>query len=270
MPSTSGRTRSPRAGLRILGIMAATIAQSTLEGRAVASSAVHSTAPSTKLVPVAARARAAHQQRSHRLGRPRAERPPRSRPAASPQRPRPPTKWSALAWPPFAADATVATQKGLEALFQEVSSHGTNGRELRAALARRLKRGAEIPGFGHVLYPKGDPRCTLILQLLERALPDDRRCHGILALIEQASELLGERPTLDVGLAAISHTFGLPTGSALSMFALGRSVGWLAHAIEQYEVSKTHPAQSTLHRTATGAIFRRIDSPSSTKESTDD
>ena len=28
---------------------------------------------------------------------------------------------------------------------------------------------------------------------------------------------------------------GLPPGSALALFLVGRTVGWIAHAIEQYE-----------------------------------
>jgi citrate synthase len=40
------------------------------------------------------------------------------------------------------------------------------------------------------------------------------------------------RPTLDLGLAAVSRALGLPQGAALGLFALGRSAGWIAHALE--------------------------------------
>ena len=38
---------------------------------------------------------------------------------------------------------------------------------------------------------------------------------------------------LDLALAAVGETFDLPRGAALSLFALGRTAGLIAHAIEQ-------------------------------------
>jgi citrate synthase len=31
---------------------------------------------------------------------------------------------------------------------------------------------------------------------------------------------------------------GLPRGAALALFALGRTAGWLAHALEQYQLGQ--------------------------------
>ncbi len=42
-------------------------------------------------------------------------------------------------------------------------------------------------------------------------------------------------PSIDVGLVAISRALGFPTGSATALFALGRTVGWVAHALEQQD-----------------------------------
>ena len=38
-----------------------------------------------------------------------------------------------------------------------------------------------------------------------------------------------------MGLVAISGALGLPRGGPVGLFALGRSAGWVAHALEQYE-----------------------------------
>ncbi len=54
-------------------------------------------------------------------------------------------------------------------------------------------------------------------------------------MVEEASELIGEYPTLDFGLVILSMALGLPAGGALAIFALGRTVGWIGHAIEQYQ-----------------------------------
>jgi len=42
-------------------------------------------------------------------------------------------------------------------------------------------------------------------------------------------------PSIDVGLVAVARALGLPVGTATALFAIGRTVGWVAHSIEQYE-----------------------------------
>ena len=49
------------------------------------------------------------------------------------------------------------------------------------------------------------------------------------------AELLRDRPNLDFGLAAITRAYRLPAHAPLVLFALGRTLGWIAHAIEAYE-----------------------------------
>jgi citrate synthase len=43
----------------------------------------------------------------------------------------------------------------------------------------------------------------------------------------------GEPATLDAGLVAVTAALGLPPGAASGLFALGRTAGWIAHALEQ-------------------------------------
>ncbi len=42
-------------------------------------------------------------------------------------------------------------------------------------------------------------------------------------------------PTVDVALAALTFCADMPPGSGEAVFALARSAGWIAHALEQYE-----------------------------------
>ena len=109
---------------------------------------------------------------------------------------------------------------------------------VRLALAQRLKRGEKIPGFGHQLYPDGDPRGAALLQLTSAAYPDSPAVVLSQALIEQVQSLIGEHPTIDFGLATLSAALELPPGSPLTLFALGRTIGWIGHAIEQYELDR--------------------------------
>ena len=53
-------------------------------------------------------------------------------------------------------------------------------------------------------------------------------------LAEAVLDRTGERPTLDLALATVARALGLPPGGAMALFAVGRTVGWIGHAIEQY------------------------------------
>jgi citrate synthase len=46
---------------------------------------------------------------------------------------------------------------------------------------------------------------------------------------------MGEYPTLDFGLAVLGRALQLPPGGAMALFAIGRAMGWIGHAIEQYQ-----------------------------------
>jgi citrate synthase len=107
------------------------------------------------------------------------------------------------------------------------------GDDPMAVMAGRLARGERLPGFGQPLYPEGDPRATAILAVLAQTIPETG------ALVAKASEtgqrLIGRRPNVDFALAAAAIGLGLPRSAALGLFVIGRTVGWIAHAIEQYE-----------------------------------
>ena len=101
------------------------------------------------------------------------------------------------------------------------------------ALRARLARGEELPGFGHPLYPEGDPRTP---PLLERARALGRRRRDVrtaLALVDAVALVGAGAPTLDIGLHALARALALPAGAGLVLFAVGRAAGWLAHAHEQ-------------------------------------
>jgi citrate synthase len=119
----------------------------------------------------------------------------------------------------------------VEAFMREVEDVGG----AREAISGRLRRGERIPGFGHSLYPGGDPRGAELLRLTSAAYPDSPAMALSSEVADEALELIGERPTVDFGLVTLARTLGLPPGGAVALFALGRTVGWIGHAIEQYE-----------------------------------
>lgn len=105
---------------------------------------------------------------------------------------------------------------------------------VRPAVVARLRRGEIIPGFGHRLYPKGDPRGRLLLRMVAEAFAGETAVSIVQELIEVMAEATGQLPTIDLGLAALAIAADLPDGAPLALFALGRTAGWLGQAIEQY------------------------------------
>jgi citrate synthase len=100
-------------------------------------------------------------------------------------------------------------------------------------IAIRWQRGDDLPGFGHALYPQGDPRAAEILTRLRASYPDTPAMQSLEAIIAASEEITGQRPNIDLMLAATCHANDLPATPALVLFAAGRLAGWLAHALEQ-------------------------------------
>ncbi len=141
--------------------------------------------------------------------------------------------------PPYdVVSAALATLKGSKhgGMTERVSSlfiETETPRRARSVLASRLRRGEPIAGFGHPLYPQGDPRAILLLQQAEES---ENRAELRLtrSLTKAGSDLLHEHPTVDFALVALARAYKLPRHAPLILFALGRTAGWIAHAMEQY------------------------------------
>src|SRR5215218_8198982 len=118
----------------------------------------------------------------------------------------------------------------VETFLQEVEAAGG----ARVVISGRLRRGECVPGFGHSLYPEGDPRGAGLLRLTAGAYPEGVAVALSATVAEEMLQVMGERPTVDFALATVARTLELPQGAAVALFALGRTVGWIVHAIEQY------------------------------------
>ncbi len=115
-----------------------------------------------------------------------------------------------------------ATTARVEALWDELGT-----RDIERKMRERLSRGDDLPGFGHSLYPDGDARAAYVLaRLLPRHPPWAR-------MIDAGTALVGQKPSMDLALVALRRHLRLPMGAAFGLFALGRSIGWIAHGLEQ-------------------------------------
>jgi citrate synthase len=97
-----------------------------------------------------------------------------------------------------------------------------------------LRRGEKIPGFGHFVYKAGDPRAVLLLTLIRRAAPQDPRLAVAQAVVTEARRRALPEPNIDFALAVLASVGGMIRGASEAVFAVARTAGWLAHAIEEY------------------------------------
>lgn len=114
----------------------------------------------------------------------------------------------------------------VQALFADVLRIGDD-----EVVGHYLSSGMRFAGFGHPIYPDGDPRTAVLLGLFE---PPE----AIARFIEKVVDLTGLQPTIDVALAALVAHLELPADAAFALFATARSVGLLAHSIEQLGVQQ--------------------------------
>ena len=101
------------------------------------------------------------------------------------------------------------------------------------AVAERLRLGEAVQGFGHRVYQSRDPRSIALRPFLEAGWPGD----AVLAAAREVAEIVTEHGTfanVDLMLGALVAAAGMVDGSAEAIFAVARTAGWLAHAIEEY------------------------------------
>jgi len=97
-----------------------------------------------------------------------------------------------------------------------------------------LRRGERIPGLGHFVYQTGDPRAMLLLELIRAAAPDSGRLAVAEAVLAEAGRRALPAPNIELALAVLASVAGMVPGAGEAVFAVARTAGWLAHALEEY------------------------------------
>ncbi|MER7003299.1 citrate/2-methylcitrate synthase [Dactylosporangium sp. NPDC000555] len=135
---------------------------------------------------------------------------------------------------------------GVESLFAEI------GAASRAsyAMGERLRRGERIPGFGHAVYRAGDARGAALLERVRRAVPDHPRLAVAEAMLDEARRTGLPAMNVDFALGLLTHLAGMPRGAGEAIFGIARTVGWLAHAMEEY----ARPTRLRLRAAYTGPL----------------
>ena len=97
-----------------------------------------------------------------------------------------------------------------------------------------LRRGERVPGFGHQVYRAGDPRGVLLLDLVRRAAPKSAQLAVAEAVLAEVRQKSLPPPNSDFALATLVRVAGMIRGAGEAVFAVARTAGWIAHALEAY------------------------------------
>jgi len=117
-----------------------------------------------------------------------------------------------------------------EALLAAASSPD----DIPRVVGELLRRGEKVPGFGHFIYKVGDPRAVLLLDLVRRAAPESRPLAVAEAILAEVRRKSLPEPNIDLAVATLVQVAGMIRGSGEAVFAVARTAGWIAHALEAY------------------------------------
>ncbi|WP_412543822.1 citrate synthase [Longispora sp. K20-0274] len=104
--------------------------------------------------------------------------------------------------------------------------------------AERLRVEGRVEGFfpgAHPLYPEGDVRARALLRLLARVPTPPGVRAAVDGLLAAAGGRSPRLPNIEFALAVLAHVCGMVPDAGEAVFALARTAGWIAHALEEYE-----------------------------------
>ena len=117
-------------------------------------------------------------------------------------------------------------------LIHEVGSGDATAAE---AIGRRLRDDQLVPGFGHRIYHDRDPRAEALLELLPSSGRAARSAGAERALVAAMHDRGLPFPNIDFAVAALAERYDMIEQAGEVIFAVARTVGWLAHAAEEYQ-----------------------------------
>jgi citrate synthase len=95
-----------------------------------------------------------------------------------------------------------------------------------AALSDQLRSGEPVPGFGHRIYQRRDPRAEVLFELLAD--------EPVMESVRAVTGKLPGFPNSDLAVAAMMHAYGFRPDAGEALFGIARIIGWTAHALEEY------------------------------------
>jgi citrate synthase len=116
------------------------------------------------------------------------------------------------------------------------------------AVGQVLRDGEHVPGFGHAVYTGPDPRAPVLLDAVERCRPARDLWRAAQGVLEVMARDGGPHPNVDFALGVLGEATHMVHGAGETIFAVGRSAGWIAHGLEEYR----HRLRYRIRATYTG------------------
>jgi citrate synthase len=114
-------------------------------------------------------------------------------------------------------------------LLIDAERHG-----VERAVDDTLRWQGKLPGFGHSVYKAGDARFDVLFTLLGESAPPEQ-----VEMVSSLVALTGDHdippPNVDLALAAMAWTAGMPPDAGRTLFTVGRVAGWVAHYLEELD-----------------------------------
>ncbi|MCY4037302.1 MAG: citrate synthase, partial [bacterium] len=123
-----------------------------------------------------------------------------------------------------------AASAPIHQIFQEAVASG----DPAWALGEAHRRDGRTPGFGHSVYRRNDPRCSALMESVVGAWASHEHLPVVLAVRNLASDRTGAPATVDFALGALTFLAGMQPEAGEAVFAIARTAGWIAHALEEY------------------------------------
>ncbi|MGE4338396.1 MAG: citrate synthase [Pigmentiphaga sp.] len=116
--------------------------------------------------------------------------------------------------------------------IEDLLSNSTDSTEFSRELNALRGLGSHASNLDSALYPHGDPRADLMLQLAEHHAGQRSDGEYLLKYINQL-QVDNLQPNVEAGLVLLCYALGMPRRAAGALLAVARCAGWIGHIIEQ-------------------------------------
>ncbi len=120
------------------------------------------------------------------------------------------------------------------AVHRLYASAGAAGGDPAPVIGEMLQPDRPLPGFGHSVYRSQDPRYSALMAQIVTGWSDDPRLRTVFRVRDIVAERSDALANIDLALGALTYLGDMPVDAGEAIFAVARTAGWLAHAMEEY------------------------------------
>lgn len=124
--------------------------------------------------------------------------------------------------------------------------------DLEPWLEQKLRGGERLMGFGHRVFSGNDPRAEAMRRSMQAMGPyagrlafADRLEKAVGTVVQRVKPGRALPPNVEITAALLLDAVDIPRDAFTPIFAVGRSAGWLAHAMEQQKTGRMIRPTST-------------------------